>query len=88
MYFQNRTNGYIERVDAAFLWVLLFGPIYFAVKGVWSHAVASVLLALMTGGLSWLIYPFFASGIMRKSFLRKGWAPLSRSEAMRRLSRW
>lgn len=74
MRFKNPSNGYVEEVtDIAWLWVLLFGTFYFAVKGVWTHAAGSLILALLTGGLSWLIYPFFASEIFRKNYLRKGW---------------
>ena len=71
--FQNPENGFIEEVANAPLWVLLFGGIYFAVKGVWTHAVAGILAAFCTCGLSWLIYPFFADQIMRTHYLRKGW---------------
>ncbi len=57
----------------AWLWVLLFGFVYFAVKGVWTHAIAGLVLAFLTFGISWLIYPFFAGSIMRTNYLRKGW---------------
>ena len=80
MYFQNRDNGYIEQVSLPGLWTFLFGPIYFASRGVWTHAVASLLLALVTFVLSWLLYPFFASRLMQTHYLRKGWVPLSRAE--------
>ena len=74
MKFQNPTNGYIEEVPgAAWLWTLLFGSLYFAVRGVWGHAVVSLVLAFCTFGLSWLIYPFLAQGILEKQYLRKGW---------------
>jgi VIT1/CCC1 family predicted Fe2+/Mn2+ transporter len=75
MPFKNPSNGYIEDYSSfgAFFLTLLFGPIYLAVKGVWTHVVASVFLALLTAGISWLIYPFFAPSIIRKSYLRKGW---------------
>ena len=52
---------------------MLFGCIYFAAKGVWTHAVAGLILAIATGGISWVIYPFFAGKIMRTHYLRKGW---------------
>jgi peptidoglycan biosynthesis protein MviN/MurJ (putative lipid II flippase) len=80
MYFQNRSNGYIEQVSLPFLWTLLFGPLYFASRGVWTHAIVSFFLAFMTIGISWLFYPFFASQILETSYLRKGWVPLSRAE--------
>ena len=60
----------------AWLWVLLFGCFYFVVKGVWRHALISSFCALFTNGLSWLIYPFFASSIMRKHYLREGWVEI------------
>jgi hypothetical protein len=77
MRFENPVNGYVEEVRYAPLWCLLFGCIYFAVKGVWTHAIAALLLALVTAGISWLVYPFFATEIMRTHYLRRGWIELS-----------
>lgn len=37
------------------------------------HAGVSGVLALVTAGIAWLIYPSFARGIMRTHYLRKGW---------------
>jgi hypothetical protein len=71
--FRNPMNGYEESVGLSWLWCLLFGFLYFAVKGVWTHAVVSFALAFLTAGLSWFIYPFFAKGIVEKSYLQKGW---------------
>lgn len=74
MKFKNPSNDYIEEVSTvAWLWVLLFGVIYFAIKGVWTHVLIGFIFALLTAGISWLIYPFFASSIMRKHYLNKGW---------------
>jgi hypothetical protein len=77
MKFENPQNGYTETVTFAFLWCLLFGCFYFAIKGVWGHALIAFVLALITGGLSWLIYPFFAKGIVAKSYLRRGWSEVT-----------
>ena len=78
MKFKNPSNGYVEEVSAvAWLWVLLFGTIYFAVKGVWTHALVSLILAVLTAGISWLVYPFFASGMMRRHYLKKGWVEVT-----------
>jgi hypothetical protein len=72
--FQNPENGFIEEVpDGVWLLVLLLGCFYFASKGVWTHAVAGFLAALVTCGISWLIYPFLAKDIMITHYLRKGW---------------
>lgn len=76
MKFKNPTNGYIEETEGAWLWALLFGFFYFAIKGVWTHAIIGLMLAIPTWGLTWLIYPFFASSIMRKHYLRHGWVEI------------
>ena len=76
MQFRNPNNGYIETVSAPGLWCFLFGPLYFAIKGAWSHALISAVVALLTGGLSWLIYPFFASKVIEQQYLRSGWTKL------------
>lgn len=77
MLFENPANGYVEEVSDAWLWVLLFGSFYFVVKGVWTQALLSFILAIFTLGSSWLIYPFFAAGIMRNHYLRRGWVQTS-----------
>lgn len=84
MYFQNPANGYIEQVSSPGLWTLLFGPFYFASKGVWTHAAIAVIAVGATAGLSWLIYPFFAKRIVRTNFLRKGWRLTTEAQATRR----
>ena len=75
--YANPANGHVEQIGAAWAWCLLFGPIYFAVKGVWGHAALSLVLALATGGLSMLIYPFFAARAVRSHYLRRGWQPIA-----------
>lgn len=79
MQFKNPSNGYIEEVSYTWLWVLLFGCFYFMVKGVWTHVLASFLCAILTSGVSWLIYPFFAPSIIRKHYLRKGWVEINKN---------
>lgn len=74
MKFRNPHNGYEEELsNVTWLWVLLFGTLYFAVKGVWTHAAVSLVLAFLTWGVSWLIYPFFAYDIMERHYRRNGW---------------
>ena len=73
MKFRNLQNGFEEEVSCPGLWCLIFGALYLAVKGAWGHALASFVIALCTMGLSWLLYPFFASEIVRTSYLRRGW---------------
>lgn len=73
MAFRNPANGYVEQVRHPGLWTLLFGPVYFLVRGVWVHAILALLLIGPTVFLSWLIYPFFARSILRTHYLRRGW---------------
>jgi hypothetical protein len=78
-YFENPLNGYREIGGTGYSWLacLLFGPIYFAVKGAWRHAIVSGILGVCTLGLSWLVYPFFARDIVNRSYLQRGWVPAS-----------
>lgn len=73
MIFENPVNGYQERASSPFLWCLLFGALYFAIKGLWRHAVIAAIAAILTVGMSWLVYPFFAGAIVRATYLRNGW---------------
>ncbi|NEX20254.1 hypothetical protein G3480_07990 [Thiorhodococcus mannitoliphagus] len=74
MKFKNPETGAIEEVPAlAPLWVLLFGVFYFAYKGIWNHVLGSILFAIVTAGLSWLVYPFFAYDILCKHYVDRGW---------------
>jgi len=82
MKFQNPSTGAIQEVSSmAWLWVFLFGFVYFAVKGVWWHVLGWILFAIVTLGLSLLIYPIFANDIMRKHYLSKGWVELPVEDA-------
>jgi len=74
MKFKNPANDYSEEISViVWFWMLLFGPFYFVFKGIWGHAVGSAVLVVLTGGIAWLIYPFFAKSIIRKHYLRHGW---------------
>ena len=44
--FKNPKNDYIEEVGSkrSWLWVLLLGPLYWLVRGVWRHAVLHFIL--------------------------------------------
>jgi hypothetical protein len=56
-----------------FWWSLFLGPFYFGYMGVWDTAVISFLLAVISGGLSVLIYPFFTEKIIVANYRKKGW---------------
>ena len=78
MEFKNPNNDYIESAggSVSWLWVLLFGPFYWAVKGVWRHFIIHLFLALVTFGVVHFIYPFFVYSILEKHYREWGgnWA--------------
>ena len=79
-YYKNPANQYIEKVSYAGVLTLFLGCFFFAFRGIWTHFVISLALAVITFGLSWLIYPFFASGIVKKHYQRNGWTEIPESE--------
>ena len=72
MIFRNPQNNY-EICTDPFFPTLMLGPIYFIKHGIWTHAIISIILASITVGISWVIYPFFAGMIVRDHYLKKGW---------------
>jgi len=72
--FRNPANGYVEHVGwMNVVGTLLLGPIYLAVKGLWGHALAALVLAPCTCCVSVLVYPLVAPFAFRAYYLRKGW---------------
>ena len=73
MKFRHPSNDYIVEANYMRLWVFLFGPLYFAFRGIWGHFFLSLLLAIPTFGISWIYYVIAAPGIVRKHYLERGW---------------
>lgn len=75
MIFENPENDYQKTVSTplSWLWCLLFNWIFFLSKGIYKHAILGFVLAFITFGISWFIYPFFVYGIIRNHYLDKGW---------------
>ena len=86
--YENPNNGYRERVGfRSFLGALLLGPIYYALKGAWGHAIVHGIgvfllfgLTVSTFGLGlplllvwWGLYALPAPWIAGKQYLRSGW---------------
>lgn len=75
--FRHPLSGRTESVGPAWLWALLFGAFYFAYKGIWTHAIIGFVLAFLTLGVSWIAYAILAPGIVRKSYLQRGWVSVT-----------
>lgn len=71
--FRNPQNDYLRTIDNCGLWCLLFGGFYFAYMGVWKHFILYALAFCLTGPICWVVYPFFARGIVKEHFLMQGW---------------
>ena len=52
-FYKNPANNYVEQGSGTFSWLLclLFGPFYFAVKGIWKHVILWVALYMVRAGL-------------------------------------
>lgn len=77
MTFQHPANGYQKRIDSPALFTLFGGPIFFALHSIWLHAIISAVLAYLTYGISWLVYPLAANGIVRNAYLSRGWTEVA-----------
>jgi hypothetical protein len=67
----------------SFWWSLCFGPFYFASVGLWSTAIISFFLAVISGGISVLIYPFFTEKIITSYYMNMGWKKQDPQDAMK-----
>jgi hypothetical protein len=71
----NPVNDYKQEIsELSWLWSLIFGAFFFAFKGAWKHFIIGIIAAIVTVGISWLIYPFFARQIIINSYLERGWS--------------
>ena len=81
--FRNPSNGYRESVTPLSIFgALMLGPIWFALQGVWAHALIHLLgvLALSSFFLFWpflivfwVLYALLAPVLLSRSYLRRGW---------------
>jgi|TARA_B110000259_G_C13920801_1_gene364722 hypothetical protein len=81
-FFKHQQTNNVEVINGAFLPTLILGPIFFAARGVWIHSLLSLILSLVTFGISWLIYPFMANNILRSHYVNNGWIEISEKEAL------
>ena len=87
MEFRNSENDTVETAttNVSWLWAFLWPPLYYAVKGVWTHAIASFLLAWGVGALTFglatfvigIIYAIMNKNIVRNHYLGKGWSEVA-----------
>ena len=67
-------NGSTEQIWGGFSWpCLFFGCFWYLYKGMWGWAAISFIVSIVTYGLGWLVFPFFANEQHAKSLLAKGY---------------
>jgi len=67
-------NNHPEEIYEGFSWpCLLFGFMWYLVKGMFGWAIINFLVAGFTFGISLLIFPFFANNHRKESLLKKGY---------------
>lgn len=81
MWFKNPITKNIVNAKHPELWTLLFGSFYFAKHKIWNHTIISAILAIVSGGISLFIYPFFAAKIIRTAYKKRGWIEIGEDEA-------
>ena len=63
--------------SVSWLWTVLFGPIFFAFKGMWIHFIILLPLSLFTFGLASLIAAIFANQWVYNHYKKKGYIEFS-----------
>lgn len=79
-YFKNLKSGQYVIAVNRWYFVILFAPIYFALKGMKFHCITSFILMILTLGLSNTIYAFFAHRLLVSHYLRNGWVEVEKQE--------
>lgn len=76
--FKHPETGRLLDIGEAPTEALMKGPFYFAIHKVWKHAIISAVLAILTVGISWLVYSVYSQRIMRNHLLATGWVAVAK----------
>lgn len=72
-----RADGNFRRLSMhSWLWCLLFGVFYFAYHRAWNWTVITLAAAILTFGVAWLVFPFFARSMLRRQIMKDGYLPV------------
>jgi hypothetical protein len=76
--FKNPHNGQMREAPVGFSWTLLiFGCFLAMFRSDWKWAVIMFIIAILTGGLSWLFFPFVYNKIYIKELIKQGYKVVS-----------
>ena len=72
--FENPQTGIIKKAPVGFSWTIFgFGPVVALVRGDVKGGLLMLLLAAITSGISWILYPFLYNKYYIKELLKKGY---------------
>lgn len=75
---RNPSNGLTKQCPVGFsVTTLFFGFFVPVARGWFGYAAISVLVAMVTFGLSWLVYPFIINRHYVRHLIEKGYQPIS-----------
>ena len=76
--FKNPHNGQMREAPVGFSWTLLiFGCFLPMFRSDWKWAAIMFIIAILTGGLSWLFFPFVYNKIYVKELIKQGYKVVS-----------
>ena len=74
MYNLRNQNGVTKQVKKGFSFTMLFFGIFVPlVRGDWKYFFLSLIAAIFTAGVSWLVFPFFYNKLYLNDLLNSGY---------------
>lgn len=74
MYNLRNKNGVTKQVKKGFSWTMLFFGIFVPlVRGDWKYFLITLIAAIFSWGISWLVFPFFYNKLYLNDLLNNGY---------------
>ena len=75
---KHNATGLIKDCKVGFSWTTFFFGFWVCVfRQDWKHMLIQIGAAILTFGLSWLVFPFICNKMYIRSLLEKGYVPAS-----------
>lgn len=78
MYTLRNDNDVIKEVKKGFSWTMLFFGVFVPLaRGDWKWFLITIAAAMVTAGMSWLVFPFFYNKLYLNDLLNSGYKIVS-----------